>query len=308
MSEFKKANLAKIKEKVEKSGIMRTYYIESGIPLYKPKEEDNYIRILPPVGEMDDFGLDIWVHSYLGPERGNYLCVERSELFGVKRKKCLLCDLYRRMQGKDEEMVRQIAPRRRTLYWVLDISDKPQSEEPMIFDAPYRQVAEEILMRCIDRRTGEIIDISDLENGREVYFRVDKKSRKYPEYRGVEVGRKFPISPKLAKKIKPLYEVVVIPDEAEIVELVDLLYETGRREDFSVNDKEDLSINGRRGFKEEEEEKVKSRRRYGYEEEEEENMEMSGNRNRRSGWEDEEDEEDSVLRMKKRLIEEDEDE
>lgn len=254
--EFKKVNLGKIKEKLERTGINRPYYIRPDVPLYKVKEGDNYIRILPPVGEMDDFALDVWVHSFLGPERGSYLCVEKTNtLPQLKRRRCVLCDFYRRMQGRNEDLARSLAPRRRSLYWILDVSDKPQSEDPLVFDAPYRQVAEEILMRCIDRRTGEIIDISDVEEGREIIFRMSRQGRRFPEYRGIELGNRYPISLKLAKKVRPLYEVVVVPDEAELIELVDILYdyevfegEVGKNGWVSErlsNERVDLDVGGR---------------------------------------------------------------
>lgn len=238
--EFKKVSKDKIREKFDRSGITRPHYIRPDIQLYKPKEGDNFIRILPPVGEMDDFGLDIWVHSFLGPERGSYLCLERTNLITRKKQKCVLCEFYRKLQGKLEkssssnDLMKLVFPKRRTLFWVLDVSDKPQSIDPLVFDAPYRQVAEEIIMRCIDRKTGEIIDISDVKEGREIYFKMTKANRKFPEYRGIELGAVYPIDSKLASKIVPLYSAVVIPDEAELVELVDVLQgfvESGGEED-----------------------------------------------------------------------------
>lgn len=290
--EFKKVNVGRIKEKLEKSGINRPYYIAPDIPLYRVKEGDNYIRILPPVGDVDDFGLDIWVHSFLGPDRGSYLCVEKTNVEGIKRKKCVLCDLYRRMQGKNEEMARALAPRRRTLYWVLDVSEKPQSEEPLLFDAPYRQVAEEILMRCVDRRTGEVIDISDVEDGREIIFRMSKQSRKYPEYRAVELGSRYKISPKLAKKIVPLTEVLVIPDEAELIELVDILYEYGNSGGYEERREES------RGSREEE----RSERRWGGREERRE--ESRGSRFK----DDDEDGEEELPRFSRRFMDDEDEE
>lgn len=226
--EFRKVSKEKIKEKFERSGVTRPHYLRADVPLYRPKEGDNFIRVLPPVGEMDDFGLDIWVHPFLGVERGSYLCLERTSLFGRKKQKCIICDFYRKVQnaersGQVSDLVKALAPKRRTLFWVLDVSNKPQSADPLVFDAPYRQVAEEILMRCIDRRTGEIIDISDVKEGREVYFKMVRGNRKFPEYRGIELGKVYPIDTRLASKIVPLYEVVVIPDEVELMELIDVL-------------------------------------------------------------------------------------
>lgn len=291
--EFKKINVVKIKEKLEKSGINRPYYIVADVPLYKVKEGDNYIRILPPVGDEEDFGLDIWVHSFLGPDRGSYLCVEKTNVGGIKRKKCVLCDLYRRMQGKNEDLARALAPRRRTLYWVLDISEKPQSEEPLLFDAPYRQVAEEILMRCVDRRTGEVIDISDVEEGREIIFRMNKQNRKYPEYKAIELGSRYKISPKLARKIIPLSEVVVVPDETELIELVDILYEYGNSGGFEERREE---IRGSR------EEDSRSERRWGREEKEDKGDRYSGR------GKDDEDDEDELPRFSKRFADDEDEE
>jgi len=220
---FGKVSKDRLKEKI--SGVNRStrpYYIKREFDTYRPKEGDNFIRILPPVEGDEDFSLDIYVHSYVGPDKGSYLC--RDKVLG---KRCAICELYKKwkMQGKDKEAV-SIAPKRRTLFWVLDISDKPQSNKPLIFDAPYTQVASEILTRCIDRRTNEVIDISDLKKGREVSFTlISKANKQFSEYRGVSIGMEYPISENLAKYVVSLKDVLEIPKKDEIEELADILIE-----------------------------------------------------------------------------------
>jgi len=220
---FGKVSKNKLKEKIESvDKSTRPYYIKREFDVYRPKEGDNFIRILPPVGDEDDFSLDIYVHSYIGADRGSYLCREK-----VLGKSCAICNIYRKWktQGRDEEAAK-IATRRRTLFWVLDISDKPQSDKPLVFDAPYKQVAREILMRCLDKRTKEVIDISDLKKGREITFTLHVKGNKMlSEYTGVSIGMEYPVSADLAKYVVPLKEVLVIPKKEDIEELANMIVE-----------------------------------------------------------------------------------
>jgi hypothetical protein len=220
---FRKVSKDRLRERIDNvDKSTRPYYIKREFDVYRPKEGDNFIRILPPVGDMDDFSLDIWVHSYIGPDKGSYLCREK-----VLGKRCAICEIYKKwkMQGKDEQAA-QIATRRRTLFWILDISDKPQSDKPLIFDAPYKQVAREILMRCLDKRTKEVIDISDLKTGREISFTLHVKGNKMlSEYTGVSIGMEYPISPDLAQYVVPLKDVLVIPKKEEMEELASIVVE-----------------------------------------------------------------------------------
>lgn len=233
---FGKVKKDKLREKVENVGkSTRPYYIKKKYEVYKVKEGDNFIRILPPIGDEDDFGLDIWVHNYIGVDKGSYLC--RAKVLG---KTCPLCDLHKEMimGGRDEE-AGVLAPKRRTLYWILDTSDKPQSKNPLIFDAPYRQVAEEILRRCVDRKTNEIIDISDLKTGREIMFTlVPKGNKKFSEYKAVDLGDVYPVSESIGKGLVPLREVLEIPTKDELIEVADLVREFGLQtveENLDVN-------------------------------------------------------------------------
>lgn len=191
----------------------RPYYLKDCV-LYK-FQDVNFIRILPPVAD-DDYQKELAVHSWIGAYDGSYLCLRimRGEI-------CPVCELNKEARlDENEELIKLTAYKRRVIYQILDVSERPQSRGVMVMDAPIT-LAEEILRQSVNKKTGEIIDISDPEEGREIYFeKIKLKNKQFPEYKGVQVGAVYKIQSSLAKEVKPFDDLLKYPTAKELKEVV----------------------------------------------------------------------------------------
>ncbi len=168
---------------------------------YRTKDGDNFIRPLPPVEGEDEFIKEIYLHYW---KTGDYLCREK-----MKGEDCPFCEKYRKFlkKGEDEELISRLRPTRRFLMWILDTSDDAQSKDPLLFLCP-PTLADEIARRSKKRRSGEILDIWDAEEGREVIFSKTGKGIN-TKYVNIEISEDpYPISRNLAEKVVPLRKVL----------------------------------------------------------------------------------------------------
>src|ERR1700693_6132381 len=77
----------KVKERAEQTGSRFDSPFIDRFDTFRPKVGDNLIRILPPTwDDHDHYGFDIWVHSYIGPDNGTYLCLNK-----MQNKPCPIC-------------------------------------------------------------------------------------------------------------------------------------------------------------------------------------------------------------------------
>jgi len=187
-------------------------YLNKEIKVYKMKDGDNFLRILPPA-EGGDFSQDIYVHSFVGPNDGSYLCLEKNY-----DEKCPICVRYKKAKGDgDDELAKQLAPKKRVLYLVLDVSEKPQSTDALVFDSP-SQLSDEILRQCMDRKTKAVNDISDASEGREVIFTKVGKGIK-TKYQGVTLGDVYPLDDDIADQILPFEDLLQEPTTKALKEV-----------------------------------------------------------------------------------------
>lgn len=191
---------------------------------YKIKVK-NFIRILPPVDPDNDFARLLYVHEYVGVDKGSYLC--REKMLGDKET-CPICQVYRKAMKIDEDAAYKLKPKQKYLFWIIDISKDPQSDEPLLLVAPKRGLADEILSRAQDKESGEALDISDPEDGRKIYFEKTGQGER-TRYGSVDISEKpFPVKEKIAKIMAPFDEVLrfvkaskleVVADEIDIDDL-----------------------------------------------------------------------------------------
>jgi len=219
---FKKVSKSELRKRIDNiSSGGRTNFLTDVLDIYKMKDGDNFIRILPPVGKSDDFGVTVSVHNWVGPNRDSVICPEK-----MHKKSCPVCKVHRLAQKKGlEELAKETRPTQRTIFIVLDTHTKNrQSEDPLVMDAP-QSLADDILRACVKKKTGEVIDISHPTKGREIYFdRTKVKGKKYPEYRGATLEGKYPIDDDLAELVPTFSEVIKEADE-EILEDIAEFYE-----------------------------------------------------------------------------------
>jgi hypothetical protein len=69
-----------LKKRASQDGSNRDSMFNQDVKMYKPKEGDNNIRILPPTWpDAKHFGFDGYVHYDIGPDGAAYLCLEKME-------------------------------------------------------------------------------------------------------------------------------------------------------------------------------------------------------------------------------------
>lgn len=173
-------------------------YIHGDVKIYKPRDGENHIRILPPTWKgAKHFGYDLWVHYGVGADRQTYLCLQKMHkdaLAFVERTKADWtpdgsdpvedeCSKLRR-DGYEKE-AKEAAHRMRVGVYLID--RKAESEGVQFWPMP-QSVDREIVQHSKDRRTGAILTVDHPEDGYDIFF-TKKGKEKNTDYSGVDVDR-----------------------------------------------------------------------------------------------------------------------
>jgi len=180
---------------------------EMGLGRYVPSGGDCFVAILPRT-EDPVFFKEIFVHYDMGVDKSAYLCPNK-----MFHKNCPICNYAKELEnaGEDREVVRQYWPVRRFLFWVVDVESEETIDKGVcIYDAP-KAILDGIKGVTTDKRTGEIIDISDpVEHLNLVFTRQGKGiATRYVEF-GTE-ERKFDF-PESFYDLPPMDDILVEPD------------------------------------------------------------------------------------------------
>lgn len=157
--------------------------LKDHIKMWKPNDGDNRIRILPPTWEgAKHFGLDIYVHYGVGPDRGSYLCLTKmkGEDDPINEER----EVARREE--DEKYAKQLEAKRRVLVFLIDRDHEKDGVQAWAM--PWT-VDRDIVKVSVDRQSGEVLPIDHPEEGYDVEF--EKKGTKdRTEYLGVAIARR----------------------------------------------------------------------------------------------------------------------
>lgn len=169
------------------TGKYRSYFrtdIE-GISYWKPDKGDHIIDILPykagnndpnaPKGEWQ-YVLDIWVHQKVGTNEDNYVCLARNY-----NKLCPICkhqDKLRREEDFDEDLVKSLSPKRRTVYNVIVYDNKKETDKGVqVFEVAHWFMEKHLLNLMRDKRTGEkILFYLPSKKGKSISFTIEEGS------------------------------------------------------------------------------------------------------------------------------------
>lgn len=157
--------------------------LKGSIKMWKPNDGENRIRILPPTWEdAKHFGLDIYVHYGVGPDRGTYLCLSKmkGEDDPIEEER-----LAARKDG-DEEYAKELEAKRRVLVYVIDRDH--EKEGVQAWAMPWT-LDRDIVKVSVDRSSGEVLPIDHPEEGYDVEFEK-KGSKNRTEYLGVAIARR----------------------------------------------------------------------------------------------------------------------
>lgn len=168
---------------------------DSQFPVFRPKEGENNIRILPRTFDAKALGVDphwgfpVFVHSRIGPDGSSYLCRRL-----MHNEHCGLCE-ERRMVGGDADAQKALRPNKRYVVWLIDRSQPTTG--PMLWAMPEQKMDKEICQRSKVKTgpsKGQILKITHPEQGYDVSFTMTKQGD-WPNYAGVDISREpSPIS------------------------------------------------------------------------------------------------------------------
>lgn len=158
-------------------------YFNRDIKMYKPKDGDNTIRILPPTWEgAEHYGLDVFVHYGVGPDRQTYLCLHK-----MKGEPCPICEERQRAQRSgDEEYAKELEPKRRVVVYLID---RDAEKEGVQAYAMPQGTDQDIVKISVDKRTGEVFGIDNPDEGFDVMFERTGTGIK-TRYEGIQLARR----------------------------------------------------------------------------------------------------------------------
>jgi len=215
-------------------GVKRKWYTDNekleklGMKQYKAKQATNFLSIIPPEDATKYFGLKVFIHFDIGANHDAYLCPKM-----MKGEKCILCERREQLktQEADKELLKAFScfpPR--YLFIVVDRASKEtEAIGPQLYDAS-QGINDEILGLSKDRRTGEVIDISDIDNGRMLVFDRTGKGATSTRYSAFELEKQDPI-PDEWLDIPTIEELLHYGTQEEMAASMGLVARDGEPED-----------------------------------------------------------------------------
>jgi len=178
----------------------RDNYIEGNVEGFTPAEGDNWVRLLPPTwNDPQHWAFDMYIHYDVGPDKASYLCIEKmydamaaagfpipDELLTDGIPLCAMCEELRRAQRAGEkEYGRALESNLRLAAWI--INRKEEAQGPKLWQYPITN-DREFIAQATDRRTGEVANIDDPENGYDIDFHRKGKAMQ-TKYSGFKLAR-----------------------------------------------------------------------------------------------------------------------
>lgn len=157
--------------------------LRDDVKLWTPKDGKNRVRYLPATWDgADHYGLDIFVHYGVGPDRGSYL-----DLFKMKGEPDPITEeiAIMRRENAPEDDIKSMESKKRVLAYIVDRDD--ESSGVQAWAMPWGLDKDVVLLSADD--TGGVINPDDPEEGYDIEFtRAGKGIR--TEYKAVAIARR----------------------------------------------------------------------------------------------------------------------
>lgn len=196
---YQERSAATVNERANKSSGDYDDFIKG--QMFKPKEGENNIRILPVTWDPregpgakgfewgDNWAIEVFIHRDVGPDKQTYLCLAK-----MKGEDCPLCDA--RGEIDDEELSKKLKAKPQLCAYIIDRADEKAG--PLIWRVP-ATVEKEIQLRSKVKGTGEILSVDHPDRGYDITFRR-KGTGLNTDYAGVDIDRDdSPLSEKDAR-------------------------------------------------------------------------------------------------------------
>lgn len=158
---YKRRTKDQINRRATQSGGGYDSIFVEGFPKFVPQEGKNILRILPATYEdADHYGLDIYVHYGVGPDKNSYLCL------GMLDKSCPICqERHVAEAGGDKDYANQLKAKKRVLVWVID--RKNEDEGPRLWSMAFTS-DKDLAKLSIDEIDGTALFIEDPDTGYDI--------------------------------------------------------------------------------------------------------------------------------------------
>jgi hypothetical protein len=166
---YKKRTAEQVKKRANQTGGRFDVPIKAGFDMWRPKDGENVIRILPATWpDPEHYGLDVFEHRFIGADNSNYLCLNK-----MRGKPCPACDEAKELKdaGEDEDS-KAVGVQKRVWVYVIDRDDK--KPVPQIWDMSWAQ-DRDISQLTTNERTGNVLLIDNPDDGFDVI--VNKKGK-----------------------------------------------------------------------------------------------------------------------------------
>ena len=153
-----------VRKRAEQQGGQFDSIFKPGVDSWRPADGENQIRILPPTWEdHDHYGYDIWVHSFVGPDKQTYLCPQK-----MLDEPCPICKAARetKLAGEEDE-AKALAATRRVAMWIIDRDEEKTT--PSLFAMSW-SMDRDISALCHNKKTGKVLLIDHPDQGYDVMF------------------------------------------------------------------------------------------------------------------------------------------
>ena len=172
-----------VRRRSEQGGNDFDKFLLDSVKMFKVNDGNNTVRFLPPTWDKPDhYGLDVYVHYGVGPDRQTYLCLHK-----MKGEPCPVCEERQEAQRNgDEKYAKELEPKKRVLTYVVDRDHEKDGVQA--WASPWT-VDRDISKVSTDRRTGEVYAIDHPDEGFDVEFEK-KGSKDRTEYLGVAIARR----------------------------------------------------------------------------------------------------------------------
>ena len=199
-------------------------FIESDLPQFRPRDGENFIRIVPPL-EDDDlsgaWGVDLichyiegfgWVLSPKSLDQSNYDPID---------------DLIRELRKIDPDLESMVRTSRKTIMHILDFNQNEQDGDLKLWAAPPTLV-EDFVKASKDKRSGRMHSLENAESGFPLSFEKSGTGLQ-TRYTMVQLERDpFPIEEGLADDIEYFEDVLVVLDDEEMNRIVEKILDGAR--------------------------------------------------------------------------------
>lgn len=220
---YRKRDAAQWDKQAHQSGGDFETFVQDDYRTWSAKKGSSLVRILPPVHEnADHYGVTVWVHYQVGPNRASVLCLASMRNMApssMKDGKCPVCEARTRLlRAGDEDAASELRAVKRIMVWMIDRNDADRGA--MVWAMPYT-VDKSFCQLAKDESTGEITPIDHPYEGYDIAFERSGEGKQV-RYEGQKIARRSsPVDDRILEFIstRPLPKVLQWRDYQTIKDL-----------------------------------------------------------------------------------------